>query len=306
MPGGRHSLGPGRRVALRDVGFRPRKAQIEFATYEAHLRLPHHFGDTEISVPSSSIAVVDLTAPGAPHEPDEIVDDFPDRAIAYLPTASPRRAPTTLLLFALPQPVPHPRRWAPVRPRSAPLARGRWWRPRRARHGRALRLDGLLLRADNPRWTADRFVAAGAMRGVHRDGGWYADVYGTSSARAGLDPAWARPSVDRLDAVVRLLVLVAVAAAAVLVAASATGAAVPTWGWGLPAMGAGLAVLGAVLAHHLYGREPEAQLRPDKPMHRVLPGQPSRVTPDMVRPGALVDVRRGSPSSWVGSSGPPR
>ena len=269
MPGGRHSLGPGRRIALRDYGYRTRKARVEFAAYSAHVRLPTYFGRDELSVPATWIAVVDLTAPGSPHDPAEIRSQFRGRTIAYLPTASPRRAPTTLLLFAAPQPVP-PLRW-----RAAASPAGRLpFGYRASRRVPAPRLDGVLLRADNPRWAADRFVAAGSMRGVHRDSGWYADQRGTSAARPGADPAWARPSVDRLDGVARVLALAVVP----LVAALASDTSLPCWAWAVMATALLLAVLCKLTAGRLYRRPQEPQLRPDKPSHRVLNRPPGAVS----------------------------
>jgi hypothetical protein len=263
MPGGRHSLGPGRRIALRDYGYRTRKARVEFAAHSAHLQLPQYFGSDEMSVPATWIAVVDLTTPGSPRDPAEIHAHFPGRTIAYLPTASPRRAPTTLLLFAAPQPVP-PLRWpATVRP-GLRLPFGYL----ASRREPAPSLDGVLLRADNPRWAADRFVAAGCMRGVHREGGWYADQRGSSAARPGADPHWARPTVDRLDGTSRLLALAVVPLAAAL----ATGTSLPCWAWALLVAAVMLALVCKLAAQRLYCRPPERQLRPDKPSHRVLSG----------------------------------
>jgi hypothetical protein len=238
---------------------------VEFAAYAAHLQLPRYFGDDEFSVPASWIAVVDLTTPGSPRNPAEIAAHFPGRTITYLPTASPRRAPTTLLLFAGPQPVP------PLRPTAAAHPALRLpFGYRASRRRPAAQLDGVLLRADNPRWTADRFVAAGCMRGVHRDGGWYADQRGTSAARPGADPAWARPAVDRLDGVARVLAVAAI----LLGVAVALRTERPGWAWPGLAVLLLLAVACKVAAGRLYRRPPEAQLRPDKPSHRVLTGRP--------------------------------
>ncbi len=273
MPGGRHSLGPGRRVALRDFGYRSRKSRVEFAAYSAHLELPRYFGRDEVSVPAASIAVVDLTAPGSPRDVGQIQAQFPDRSIPYLHTAAGRRSPTTLLLFAEPQPVP------PLSLRAAvdPWVR-RSVRPtvgyRSSRREPLPRVDGMLLRADNPRWAADRFVAAGCMRGVHRDGGWYADRRGTSAARHGPDPAWARPAIDRLDGLSRVLAL----ALLPLAAAVAFVDGVPDWCWAALALAIVLGVLCRVVARRLYRRQPEPQLRPDKPSHRILPGPRDRVS----------------------------
>jgi hypothetical protein len=268
MPGGRHSLGPGRRVALRDYGYRTRKARVEFAAYSAHLQLPRYFGRDEVTVPATWIAVVDLTSPGAPHDPADIQAQFPGRTIAHLPTASWRRAPTTLLLFASPQPVP------PLRPGPAVRLVGRlpfgYWASRRQP---APGIDGVLLRADNPRWAADRFVAAGSMRGVHRDRGWYADERGISAARPGADPAWARAIVDRLDGMARVLAL----ALLPLALALASRTSLPGWAWSALGAATILAVVCKLVAETLYRRPPEPQLRPDKPSHRVLTRQPDRV-----------------------------
>jgi hypothetical protein len=268
MPGGRHSLGPGRWVALRDYGYRTRKAQVEFAAYSAHLQVPRYFGQDELTVPATWIAVVDLTAPGSPRDPAEIRAQFPDRTIAHLPTASSRRAPTTLLLFAAPQAVP-PLRWS-----AALRSWGRLPFGYRASRRRPVpQIDGVLLRADNPRWAADRFVAAGAMRGVHRDRGWYADQRGSSAARPGSDPHWARPIVDRLDGIARVLAPAFVA----LVLALASRTSLPPWAWGVLVAAAVLAVVCKMAAEKTYRRPPEPQLRPDKPSHRVLTGQRDRV-----------------------------
>ncbi len=264
MPGGRHSLGPGRRVALRDYGYRLRKARVEFAAYSAHLQLPRYFGRDELSVPATWIAVVDLTTPGSPRDPADIRAQFPGRTIAHLPTASHRRAPTTLLLFAAPQPVP-PLRWVPALRPFGRLPFGY----RASRRRPAPGLDGVMLRADNPRWAADRFVAAGSMRGVHRDRGWYADQRGNSAARPGADPNWARALVDRLDGMARVLALALIPLGALL----ASRASLPCWAWGALVAAAGLAVVCKVAAEKLYRRPPEPQLRPDKPSHRVLSGR---------------------------------
>jgi hypothetical protein len=264
MPGGRHSLGPGRRVALRDYGYRLRKARVEFAAYSAHLQLPRYFGRDELSVPATWIAVVDLTTPGSPRDPADIRAQFPGRTIAHLPTASHRRAPTTLLLFAAPQPVP-PLRWVPALRPFGRLPFGY----RASRRRPAPGLDGVMLRADNPRWAADRFVAAGSMRGVHRDRGWYADQRGNSAARPGADPNWARALVDRLDGMARVLALALIPLAALL----ASRTSLPCWAWGALVAAAVLAVVCKVAAEKLYRRPPEPQLRPDKPSHRVLSGQ---------------------------------
>jgi hypothetical protein len=268
MPGGRHSLGPGRRVALRDYGYRLRKARVEFAAYAAHLQLPRYFGRDELSVPATWIAVVDLTAPGSPRDPADIRAQFPGRTIAHLPTASRRRAPTTLLLFAAPQAVP-PLRWAPALRPVGRLPFGYRATRRRPAPG----LDGVMLRADNPRWAVDRFVAAGSMRGVHRDHGWYADERGNSAARPGADPNWARPMVDRLDGMARVLALALIP----LVALLASRTSLPCWAWGALVAAAVLAVVCKVAAEKLYRRPPEPHLRPDKPSHRVLTGQSGRV-----------------------------
>jgi hypothetical protein len=268
MPGGRHSLGPGRWVALRDYGYRTHKAGVEFAAYSAHLQLPRYFGQEELTIPASWIAVVDLTAPGAPRDPADIRAQFPGRTIAHLPTALPRRAPTTLLLFATPQPVP-PLRWGAAVRRWGRLPFGY-----RASHRRpAPEIDGVLLRADNPRWTADRFVAAGAMRGVHRDRGWYADQRGSSATRPGLDPGWARATVDRLDGLARVLAVALLPLGVVL----GTRTSLPCWAWAVLVAAALLAVVCKVAAERIYRRPPEPQLRPDKPSHRVLTGEPDRV-----------------------------
>jgi hypothetical protein len=264
MPGGRHSLGPGRRVALRDYGYRLRKARVEFAAHSAHLQLPRYFGRDELSVPATWIAVVDLTTPGSPRDPADIRAQFPGRTIAHLPTASHRRAPTTLLLFAAPQPVP-PLRWVPALRPFGRLPFGY----RASRRRPAPGLDGVMLRADNPRWAADRFVAAGSMRGVHRDRGWYADQRGNSAARPGADPNWARALVDRLDGMARVLALALIPLAALL----ASRTSLPCWAWGALVAAAVLAVVCKVAAEKLYRRPPEPQLRPDKPSHRVLSGQ---------------------------------
>jgi hypothetical protein len=264
MPGGRHSLGPGRRVALRDYGYRLHKARVEFAAYSAHLQLPRYFGRDELSVPATWIAVVDLTTPGSPRDPADIRAQFPGRTIAHLPTASHRRAPTTLLLFAAPQPVP-PLRWVPALRPFGRLPFGY----RASRRRPAPGLDGVMLRADNPRWAADRFVAAGSMRGVHRDRGWYADQRGNSAARPGADPNWARALVDRLDGMARVLALALIPLAALL----ASRTSLPCWAWGALVAAAVLAVVCKVAAEKLYRRPPEPQLRPDKPSHRVLSGQ---------------------------------
>ncbi|MGH9111646.1 MAG: hypothetical protein ACRDZN_05010 [Acidimicrobiales bacterium] len=273
MPGGRHSLGPGRRVALRDFGYRSRKSRVEFAAYSAHLVLPRYFGRDEVSVPAASIAVVDLTAPGSPRDVGRIRAQFPDRSIPYLHTASRRRSPTTLLLFAEPQPVP------PVRLRAAldPSVRRSVEPPvgyRSSRRKPPRQVDGMLLRADNPRWAADRFVAAGCLRGVHRGGGWYADWRGTTAARHGPDPAWARPAIDRLDGLSRLLALAVVS----LAAAVAFVGGVPKWGSAALVLAIVLAMLCRVVACRLYRRQPDPQLRPDKPTHRIVPGPRDRVS----------------------------
>jgi hypothetical protein len=269
MPGGRHSLGPGRRVALRDYGYRLHKARVEFAAYSAHLQLPRYFGRDELSVPATWIAVVDLTTPGSPRDPADIRAQFPGRTIAHLPTASHRRAPTTLLLFAAPQPVP-PLRWVPALRPFGRLPFGY----RASRRRPAPGLDGVMLRADNPRWAADRFVAAGSMRGVHRDRGWYADQRGNSAARPGADPNWARALVDRLDGMARVLALALIPLAVLL----ASRTSLPCWAWGALVAAAVLAVVCKVAAEKLYRRPPEPQLRPDKPSHRVLSGQSRAVS----------------------------
>ena len=268
MPGGRHSLGPGRRVALRDYGYRTRKSRVEFAAYAAHLQLPRYFGRDELTVPATWIAVVDLTTPGSPRDPADIRAQFPGRTIAHLPTASSRRAPTTLLLFATPQAVP-PLRWGPALRPVGRLPFGYAASRRRPAPG----IDGVLLRADNPRWAADRFVAAGSMRGVHRDRGWYADQRGSSAARPGTDPAWARATVDRLDGMARVLAL----ALLPLAVALASRTSLPGWAWSVLVAAAILAVVCKVVAERLYRQRPAPQLRPDKPSHRVLTGQPDRV-----------------------------
>ena len=268
MPGGRHSLGPGRRVELRDYGYRMRKARVEFAAYSAHLQLPRYFGREELSVPISWIAVVDLTTPGSPRDPADIRAQFPGRTIAHLPTASPRRAPTTLLLFAAPQAVP-PLRWGPALRQLGRLPFGyrgsrRWPAP-----GSTASCSGPTTRG----WAADRFVAAGSMRGVHRDRGWYADQRGSSAARPGTDPDWARPTVDRLDGIARVLAL----ALLVLAVALASRASLPCWAWGVLVAAAVLAVVCKAAAEKLYRRPPKPQLRPDRPSHRVLTGRADRV-----------------------------
>jgi hypothetical protein len=273
MRGGRHSLGPGRRVALRDFGYRSRTSRVEFAAYSAHLVLPRHFGRNEVSVPAALSAVVDLTAPGSPRDVGQIQAQFPDRSIPYLHTAARRRAPTTLLLFAEPQPVPPLSLRAALNPsirRSVGAGVGYW----SSRRQPPPQLDGVLLRADNPRWAADRFVAAGCMRGVHRDGGWYADGRGTSAARHGPDPPWARPAIDRLDGLSRLFALAVVP----LAAAVAFVDGVPDWCWAALVLAIVLGLLCRIVAGRLYRCQPEPQLRPDKPSHRVVPGPRHRVS----------------------------
>src|SRR4030095_4215968 len=169
-----------------------------------------YFGRDELTVPAPWIAVVDLTAPGSPRDPADIRAQFPRRTIAHLPTASSRRAPTTLLLFASPQPVP-PLRWGPALRPVGRLPFGY----RDSRRRPAPSIDGVLLRADNPRWAADRFVAARSVRGgpraPRRVGGaraarvGHAARRGPSAARPGAAPPWARPTVDRLDGIARVL-----------------------------------------------------------------------------------------------------
>src|SRR4029453_3783810 len=119
----------------------------------------------------------------------------------------------------------------------------------------------------------DGFGAAGSMRGVHRDRGWYADQRGTSAARPGADPAWARPTVDRLDGIARVLALALLPLALALV----TGTSLPNWAWSALVAATILAGVGKVAAESVYRRPPEPQLRPDKPSHRVLTGRPGRV-----------------------------
>jgi hypothetical protein len=278
MPGGRHSLGPGRRVALRNFGYRESRARVEFAAYAAHVQLPRYFGPDELSVPADWVAAVDLTAPGTPRDPAAIGAHFPGRTIPYLPTASSRRAPTTLLLFAAPRPVPPLRASAALRP-GVRLPFGFWSSRRRP----VPQVDGVLLRADNPRWAVDRFVAAGCMRGVHRDGGWYADHRSASAARPGSDPPWSRAAVDRLDGAARLLALALVPLAAALAGWLST----PAWVWGALVVAVVAAVVCQVAAERLYRRPPEPQPRPDKPSHRVLGGPPpASGPPPGVSPGA--------------------
>jgi hypothetical protein len=261
MSGGRHSLGPGRRVALRDFGYRTRKPRVDFAAYSAHLVLPTYFGRDEVSVPADSIAVVDLTLPGSPRQVDEVRHNFPAHAISHLATTSPRRSPTTLLLFAEPVRVP------PLRLRAAAKRRRLTFRLRDSHRVPPARIDGVLLRADNPRWAADRFVAAGSMRGMYRDGGWYADRRGVSAARPGADPAWARAVVDRLDGLARVLAVLLVP---LVVAGVALGDRWPAWGWAALAAALGAMLACWVIAANVYRRQPEPQLRPDKPSHRVI------------------------------------
>jgi hypothetical protein len=221
MAGGRHLAGRTRRVALRDYVYRPRKARIELSAYAAHVNLPYYFGGYEWSIPVRSIAVVDLTVPGTPRAPEGLKGEFLGRTITYLFTTARRRTATTLLLFAEPQRVP-PLRLGPaldlnVRPHlpfgylSSRRRDGAW-------------VDGILLRVDNPKQAVDRLVAAGALRGVYRDGAWRVDPDQTQAqARAaGIpDPPWARRSVDRLDGWSRLLFV--------------TGALL---GWNLPSLAA--------------------------------------------------------------------
>ena len=51
----------------------------------------------------------------------------------------------------------------------------------------------------------------------------------------------------------------------------------PSWAWGVLVAATLMAVGCKVAAEKLYRRSPEPQLRPDKPSHRVLTGQPDRV-----------------------------
>jgi hypothetical protein len=185
--------------------YRPRKARIELAAYTAHVNLPYYFGGYEWSIPIRSMAVVDLTVPGTPRAPAGLKGEFLGRTIAHLFTTARRRAATTLLLFAEPQRVP-PLRLGPaldvnVRPHlpfgyiSSRRRDGAW-------------VDGVLLRVDNPREAVDRLVAAGALRGVYRDGAWRVDHDQTQAqARAGdtPDPPWARRTVDRFDGAAKTL-----------------------------------------------------------------------------------------------------
>jgi hypothetical protein len=57
----------------------------------------------------------------------------------------------------------------------------------------------------------------------------------------------------------------------------ASRTSLPCRAWGLLVGAAVLAVVCKVAAEKLYRRRPEPQLRPDKPSHRVLTGQPDRV-----------------------------
>src|ERR671924_417104 len=50
-------------------------------------------------------------------------------------------------------------------------------------------VDGILLRVDNPKEAVDRLVAAGALRGIYRDGAWRVDPDQTQAqARAAGTP----------------------------------------------------------------------------------------------------------------------
>jgi hypothetical protein len=319
MAGGRHTAGRTRRVALRDYLYRPRKARIELSAYTAHVNLPFYFGGYEWSIPVRSIAVVDLTVPGTPRAPEGLKGEFQGRTITYLFTTARKRTATTLLLFAEPQRVP-PLRLGPaldlnVRPHlpfgyiSSRRRDGAW-------------VDGILLRVDNPKEAVDRLVAAGALRGVYRDGAWRVDPDQTQAqARTSRapDPPWARRSVDRLDGMSRLLFvtgallgwnLPTLAAAfgrdvSMLATDRYTDPDIPVWAWvvawGL--VGAGVAC--KLIATLLYRRPAEVQPRRVQPPQwappppRPPPPPPPPAPPP--RPGSL-----GPP--WVPggrSSGPP-
>ena len=62
-----------------------------------------------------------------------------------------------------------------------------------------------------------------------------------------------------------------------LAVALASRTSLPGWAWSVLVVAAILAVVCKVVAERLYRRRPAPQLRPDKPSHRVLTGQPDRV-----------------------------
>jgi hypothetical protein len=265
---------------LRDFVHHPRKARIDLAAYAAYLSLPLYFGPYEWMVPIEAVAVVDLTVPGSPRTAADMAGDFDGRTITYLFTAARARTATTLLLFAEPQRVPPLRLLAALDPQIR-LPFG--FRSSRSRAGAVV--DGVLLRVDAPREAADRLVAAGALRGVYRDGGWHVDRGESARLRPRRDPPWARRAVDRCDAASHLIGAGAVLGAATVPVTGASGL-----------VGAGVAVVVAVAcrlaAGALHRRDP-APYRPvaTRPPARPRPPQPPRP----VRPTTRRRPPRGAP-----------
>src|SRR5829696_1000291 len=285
MAGARHVAGRARRIRLRDFVHHPRKARIDLAAYGAYLALPLYFGPYEWMVPIDSVAVVDLTVPGSPRTVADMAGDFAGRTITYLFTAARARTATPLLLFAEPQRVPPLRLLAALDPQVR-LPFG--FRSSRSPAGAVV--DGVLLRVDAPREAADRLVAAGALRGIYRDGGWHVDRGESARLHPRRDPPWARRAVDRCDAASHILGAGAVLGAATAPATGASGLA----GAGL----AGLVALGCrLVARALHRRDP-APYRPVPPPPPPPSGRPR--SPQPPRP-ARRTVRqrppRGAPST---------
>jgi hypothetical protein len=251
-------------VALRDYVYRPRKARIELAAYQAHINLPFYFGGYEWSIPVRSIAVVDLTVPGSPRATDQLEGEFNGRTLTYLFTTARARTATTLLLFAEPQRVP-PLRLGPALDPNVRLPFGYL----SSRRGPGAWVDGVLLRVDRPQEAADRLVAAGALRGIYRDGGWRVDR-GEALLRPRREPPWARPSVDAFDGASRALVLSGLGLGWNLPNVPAllgkdiellewsrfVDDDIPLWAWGVVAVLLVLGVASRLVASLLYRRAP--------------------------------------------------
>ena len=304
------------RVPLRDYVYRPRKARIELAAYQAHIKLPFYFGGYEWSIPVRSIAVVDLTVPGSPRATDQLEGEFHGRTVTYLFTTARARTATTLLLFAEPQRVP-PLRLGPALDPNVRLPFGYL----SSRRGDGAWVDGVLLRVDRPQEAADRLVAAGALRGIYRDGGWRVDR-GEALLRPRREPPWARRSVDAFDGASRALVLTGLGLGwnlpnipallgkdiELLEWSRFVDEDIPLWAWGVVAALVALGVACRTVATLLYRRAPgpmtgsgrrrprpprrdpavppgwDGGTGPPQPAHRPYPQAPVRPPPGHVGP----------------------
>lgn len=146
-------------IELRRYRWDYRTARVEIVEGTANIYLPQYFTEQPWSVPLSGTAVVDVSVP--PPDPVNGEDDGPlfepPVAVPYLATTTPFTDPTICLLFGQPQRVP-PLRFGVAQSPFIGLPFG-FFRSRSQDGGV---LDGVLLRAVDPKAAVAELVAAGA------------------------------------------------------------------------------------------------------------------------------------------------